>query len=67
MAQEEDIHSLEAKFAAAVKVIRSLPEDGNNLCYSSILHPNLSMKVMELSKVFNHICIISMKSVLAGV
>ncbi|KAM8727881.1 acyl-CoA-binding domain-containing protein 5A-like isoform 1-T1 [Acanthopagrus schlegelii] len=28
MAQEEDRHSLEAKFAAAVKVIRSLPEDG---------------------------------------
>ncbi|XP_045901986.1 acyl-CoA-binding domain-containing protein 5A-like isoform X2 [Micropterus dolomieu] len=28
MAQEEDKHSLEAKFAAAVKVIRSLPEEG---------------------------------------
>ncbi|XP_068557637.1 acyl-CoA-binding domain-containing protein 5A-like isoform X2 [Cebidichthys violaceus] len=28
MAQEEDIHSLEAKFVAAVKVIRSLPEEG---------------------------------------
>ncbi|XP_069020634.1 acyl-CoA-binding domain-containing protein 5A-like isoform X1 [Embiotoca jacksoni] len=28
MAQEEDTHSLEAKFAAAVKVIRSLPEEG---------------------------------------
>uniref|UniRef100_A0A3P8U496 Acyl-CoA-binding domain-containing protein 5 n=1 Tax=Amphiprion percula TaxID=161767 RepID=A0A3P8U496_AMPPE len=28
MAQEEDEHSLEAKFAAAVKVIRSLPEEG---------------------------------------
>lgn len=28
MAQEEDGHSLEAKFAAAVKVIRSLPEEG---------------------------------------
>ncbi|XP_042284994.1 acyl-CoA-binding domain-containing protein 5A-like isoform X2 [Thunnus maccoyii] len=28
MAQEEDKYSLEAKFAAAVKVIRSLPEDG---------------------------------------
>lgn len=28
MAQEEDEHSLEAKFDAAVKVIRSLPEDG---------------------------------------
>lgn len=31
MAQEEDKHSLEAKFAAAVKVIRSLPEEGDNL------------------------------------
>lgn len=30
MAQEEDRHSLEAKFAAAVKVIRSLPEDGDS-------------------------------------
>ncbi|KAM7378925.1 hypothetical protein PAMP_004513 [Pampus punctatissimus] len=29
MAQEEDKHSLEAKFAAAVKVIRSLPEEGS--------------------------------------
>ncbi|XP_047444923.1 acyl-CoA-binding domain-containing protein 5A-like isoform X2 [Mugil cephalus] len=28
MALEEDEHSLEAKFAAAVKVIRSLPEEG---------------------------------------
>ncbi|CAJ1071672.1 acyl-CoA-binding domain-containing protein 5A-like isoform X4 [Xyrichtys novacula] len=28
MAQEEDKHSLEAKFAAAVKVIRTLPEEG---------------------------------------
>ncbi|TNN81437.1 ATP-dependent zinc metalloprotease YME1L1 [Liparis tanakae] len=28
MAQEEDAHSLEAKFVAAVKVIRSLPEEG---------------------------------------
>ncbi|XP_035526904.1 acyl-CoA-binding domain-containing protein 5-B-like isoform X1 [Morone saxatilis] len=28
MAQEEDKHSLEEKFAAAVKVIRSLPEEG---------------------------------------
>ncbi|XP_039998718.1 acyl-CoA-binding domain-containing protein 5A-like isoform X2 [Xiphias gladius] len=28
MAQEEDRHSLEAKFAAAVKVMRSLPEEG---------------------------------------
>ncbi|KAM6990657.1 acyl-CoA-binding domain-containing protein 5-B-like isoform 2-T2 [Tautogolabrus adspersus] len=28
MAQEEDKHSLEAKFAAAVSVIRSLPEEG---------------------------------------
>ncbi|XP_044074619.1 acyl-CoA-binding domain-containing protein 5A-like isoform X2 [Siniperca chuatsi] len=28
MAQEEDKHSLKAKFAAAVKVIRSLPEEG---------------------------------------
>ncbi|XP_037642174.1 acyl-CoA-binding domain-containing protein 5A-like isoform X3 [Sebastes umbrosus] len=28
MAQEEDIHSLEAKFVAAVKVIRSLPDEG---------------------------------------
>ncbi|XP_026004752.1 acyl-CoA-binding domain-containing protein 5-B-like isoform X3 [Astatotilapia calliptera] len=28
MAQEEDKHSLEAKFAAAVKVVRSLPEEG---------------------------------------
>ncbi|XP_030015588.1 acyl-CoA-binding domain-containing protein 5-like isoform X2 [Sphaeramia orbicularis] len=28
MAPEEDIYSLEAKFAAAVKVIRSLPEEG---------------------------------------
>ncbi|XP_054452412.1 acyl-CoA-binding domain-containing protein 5A-like isoform X2 [Anoplopoma fimbria] len=28
MAQEEDVHSLEAKFVAAVKVIRSLPEEG---------------------------------------
>ncbi|XP_032386778.1 acyl-CoA-binding domain-containing protein 5 isoform X2 [Etheostoma spectabile] len=28
MAQEEDKHSLEAKFVAAVKVIRSLPEEG---------------------------------------
>ncbi|XP_029310131.1 acyl-CoA-binding domain-containing protein 5-B-like isoform X3 [Cottoperca gobio] len=28
MAQGEDKHSLEAKFVAAVKVIRSLPEDG---------------------------------------
>ncbi|XP_022050976.1 acyl-CoA-binding domain-containing protein 5-like isoform X2 [Acanthochromis polyacanthus] len=28
MAQQEDEHSLEAKFAAAVKVIRSLPEEG---------------------------------------
>ncbi|XP_033993266.1 acyl-CoA-binding domain-containing protein 5A-like isoform X1 [Trematomus bernacchii] len=28
MAEEEDRHSLEAKFVAAVKVIRSLPEDG---------------------------------------
>ncbi|KAM7401153.1 hypothetical protein PAMA_005376 [Pampus argenteus] len=28
MAHEEDKHSLEAKFAAAVKVIRSLPEEG---------------------------------------
>ncbi|KAK9538834.1 hypothetical protein VZT92_003982 [Zoarces viviparus] len=28
MAQEEDIHSLGAKFVAAVKVIRSLPEEG---------------------------------------
>nr|XP_015812998.2 acyl-CoA-binding domain-containing protein 5A isoform X2 [Nothobranchius furzeri] len=28
MAQEEDEHSLEAKFAAAVKVIQSLPEEG---------------------------------------
>uniref|UniRef100_UPI0037E75198 acyl-CoA-binding domain-containing protein 5A-like n=1 Tax=Semicossyphus pulcher TaxID=241346 RepID=UPI0037E75198 len=28
MAQEEDKHSLEAKFAAAVKVIRCLPEEG---------------------------------------
>ncbi|KAM3604369.1 uncharacterized protein V6R79_010060 [Siganus canaliculatus] len=28
MAQEEDRHSLEAKFAAAVKVIRCLPEEG---------------------------------------
>ncbi|XP_031614776.1 acyl-CoA-binding domain-containing protein 5-B-like isoform X3 [Oreochromis aureus] len=28
MAQEEDKHSLESKFAAAVKVIRSLPEEG---------------------------------------
>lgn len=31
MAQEEDIHSLEEKFAAAVKVIRSLPEEGDDL------------------------------------
>lgn len=29
MAQEEDAHSLEAKFVAAVKVIRSLPEEGD--------------------------------------
>nr|XP_043902374.1 acyl-CoA-binding domain-containing protein 5-B-like isoform X2 [Solea senegalensis] len=28
MAQEEDKHSLQAKFAAAVKVMRSLPEEG---------------------------------------
>nr|XP_046264655.1 acyl-CoA-binding domain-containing protein 5-B-like isoform X4 [Scatophagus argus] len=28
MAQEEDKHSLEAKFSAAVKVIRGLPEEG---------------------------------------
>ncbi|XP_074544113.1 acyl-CoA-binding domain-containing protein 5A-like isoform X2 [Halichoeres trimaculatus] len=28
MAQEEDKHSLEAKFAAAVRVIRSLPDEG---------------------------------------
>ncbi|KAM9350140.1 acyl-CoA-binding domain-containing protein 5A-like [Symphorus nematophorus] len=28
MAQEQDKHSLEAKFAAAVKVIRSLPDEG---------------------------------------
>ncbi|KAI3375243.1 hypothetical protein L3Q82_021739 [Scortum barcoo] len=28
MAQEEDKHSLQAKFAAAVKVIQSLPEEG---------------------------------------
>lgn len=31
MAQGEDKHNLEAKFAAAVKVIQSLPEDGENL------------------------------------
>lgn len=31
MAQEEDKHSLEAKFSAAVKVIRSLPEEGDHL------------------------------------
>lgn len=36
MAQEEDKHSLEAKFAAAVKVIQSLPEDGDNLFYPTL-------------------------------
>lgn len=30
MAQEDE-HSLEAKFAAAVKVIQCLPEEGDNL------------------------------------
>lgn len=30
MAQEEDKHSLQAKFTAAVRVIRSLPEEGDN-------------------------------------
>lgn len=29
MAQEEDTHSLEAKFDAAVKVIQSFPEEGD--------------------------------------
>lgn len=33
MAQEEDKHSLEAKFAAAVKVIRSLPEEGEHVFF----------------------------------
>lgn len=32
---QEDKHSLEAKFAAAVKVMRSLPEEGDN--FSSTL------------------------------
>lgn len=36
MAQEEDKHSLEAKFAAAVKVVRSLPEEGDDLLNSAI-------------------------------
>lgn len=36
MAQEEDKHSLEAKFAAAVKVVRSLPEKGDDLLKSAI-------------------------------
>lgn len=36
MAQEEDKHSLESKFAAAVKVIRSLPEEGDDLLKSVI-------------------------------
>lgn len=36
MAQEEDKHSLEAKFAAAVKVVRSLPEEGDDLLKSAI-------------------------------
>lgn len=31
MAHNEGKHSLEAKFAAAVKVMRSLPEEGDNL------------------------------------
>lgn len=31
MAQEEEENSLEAKFDAAVKVIWSLPEEGDNL------------------------------------
>lgn len=34
MALEEDEHSLEEKFAAAVKVIRSLPEEGDDLFQS---------------------------------
>ena len=33
MAQEEDKHSLEAKFDAAVKVMRSLPEEGDNFLF----------------------------------
>lgn len=31
MAQEEEANNLEAKFDAAVKVIWSLPEEGDNL------------------------------------
>lgn len=39
MAQEEDKRSLEAKFVAAVKVIQSLPEEGDDWLYSSsVLH-----------------------------
>ena len=37
MAQEEDKHSLEATFVAAVKVIRSLPEEGDDDFLYSIL------------------------------
>lgn len=40
MAQEEDRRSLEAKFAAAVKVIQSLPEEGDELIPSLIPPPS---------------------------
>ncbi len=37
MAQEEDKHSLQAKFTAAVKVIRSLPEEGDDNLFCATL------------------------------
>lgn len=59
MAQEEDKHSLEAKFAAAVKVIRSLPEEGDNF----------SVLVYELirSDFSVQLCVLQYEVVLVGV
>lgn len=48
MAQDEDKHSLEAKFAAAVKVVQSLPEEGDNLFCLFFLYPSLWMKDLRV-------------------